>query len=136
MANTPLATMLLDPATWDLTLDADGNIALNSAPGSLAQDAASAIQTFLGECFWDTAIGIPWLQTIISPPPPQPPPSLAYIKQQCQNAALTVPGVAAAQVYISSFNDRAIQGQVQVVSSTTGQTSAADFSASNPQGGG
>ena len=137
MANsTPLATMLLDPITWDLTLDANGNIALNTAPGSLAQDAASAIQTFLGECYWDTTVGIPWLSTILSPPPPQPVPTLAYIKQQCVTAALTVPGVAAAQVFISSFSNRAIKGQVQVVSSTSGEISAANFLAANPQGGG
>lgn len=135
MATTPLATIALDPATWDLTLDASGNIALLAAPDSLAQDAASAIKTFLGECYWDVTVGVPYLTQILGPPPPQAPPSLAFLKQQFIAAALTVPGVAAAQCFISSFSNRQIVGQIQVIS-TTGQTSAANFSAANPQGSG
>jgi len=39
-----MKTMLLNPQTWDLTLDVDGNIALASNPYSVAQDIASAIR--------------------------------------------------------------------------------------------
>jgi len=130
----PLATIALNPATWDLQTDVSGNIALLAAPDSLAQDAASAIKTFAGECYWNTTIGVPYLTQILAPPPPQAPPSLAFLKQQFVEAALSVPGVAAAQVFITSFSNRMISGQVQVIS-TTGQTSAANFTAANPQGG-
>lgn len=134
MANTPLATMTLDNATWDLVLDAAGNIALTTAPDALAQDAASAIKTFLAECYWDTTVGVPWLTQILSPPPPTPPPSLALLKQKLIDAVLTVPGVASAQVFLSSFSNRQVSGQVQIIASTTGQVSAANFSVVNPQG--
>ena len=130
------ATMTLDPVTWDLTLDPSGNIALTTAPDSLAQDAASAIKTFLGECYWDTTVGVPYLTQILAPPPPQAPPSLALLKQQFINAALTVPGVAAAQCFITSFSNRAISGQVQVMPSSGGPTQAANFIVANPQGSG
>lgn len=131
-----MATLTLNDATWDLELNASGNIAVTSDPDSLAQDAASAIKTLLGECYWDTTVGVPYLTQILAPPPPQVPPSLALLKQQFINAALTVPGVAAAQCFITSFSNREVSGQVQVVPSSGGTTQAANFSVSNPQGGG
>ena len=131
-----MATLTLNDATWDLELNASGNIAVTSDPDSLAQDAASAIKTLLGECYWDTTVGVPYLTQILAPPPPQAPPSLALLKQQFIHAALTVPGVAAAQCFITSFSNREVSGQVQVVPSSGGTTQAANFSVSNPQGGG
>ena len=131
-----MATLTLNDATWDLELNASGNIAVTGDPDSLAQDAASAIKTLLGECYWDTTVGVPYLTQILAPPPPQVPPSLALLKQQFINAALTVPGVAAAQCFITSFSNREVSGQVQVVPSSGGTTQAANFSVSNPQGGG
>lgn len=128
-----MPTLALNTATWDLQTDANGNIALLLEPDSLAQEAACAIKLFLGEYYWDTTIGVPWLQQILSPPPPASPPPLALLKQLLQDAALTVTGVASALVFISSFANRAVSGQVQVVSQT-GQVSAANFSAINPQG--
>jgi hypothetical protein len=122
------ATLLLDPTTWDLTRDASGNIAVASEPYSLAQDAASAIKTFLGEVYFDKTIGIPYLTQILGHRPP-----LALLKQQLVNAALTVPGIASATVFLTSFADRSISGQVQVVSNA-GQISAANFTVIDPQG--
>jgi hypothetical protein len=125
------STLLLDQTTWDLVLDTDGNIAVASEPYSLAQDAASAIKTFLGECYWDTTIGVPYLTQILGQNTP-----LSSIKALLVAAALTVPGVAAAQCFISSVTDRGLAGQVQVTSATTGETSVANFSVINPQGEG
>jgi hypothetical protein len=124
-----LATMLLDD-TWDLTVDAAGNMALApmSPPDNLAQDAASAVRTWLGEEYWNTQIGIPW-QTILGSVP-----NLPLLKQQLVNAALTVPGVATAIVFLSSFDNRAISGQIQVVAQGTGQTSYQNFVVIIPQG--
>ena len=122
-------TLLLDTATLDLVLDAGDNIAVASDPYSQAQDAASAIKTFLGEVYFDSTIGVPWLQQILGKAP-----SLALLKAQLIAAALTVPGVASAKVFISSFNNRAITGQVQTTAQATGQTSAAGFTVANPQG--
>ncbi len=125
------STLLLDTVTNDLVLDADGNIAAADEPYALAQDAASAIKTFLGECFYDTTVGVPWLTQILGQRP-----SLALLKETLANAAKTVPDVAAAQVFITAFSDRAVAGQVQVTSKATGQVAAAPFAAVSPQGGG
>lgn len=124
-------TLLLDPDTWDLVLDAAGNIAVASEPYSLAQDAASAIKTFQGECFWDTTIGVPYLQQVFGHNP-----SVELMKQLFAGAAKTVPGVSAAVVFITSVAGRAVSGQVQVTSQLTGQVSAATFTVINPQGSG
>ena len=57
-------TLLLDTGSWDLSVDANSNIAIADPDYSLAQDAASAIKTFLGEMFYDTTVGDPWLTQI------------------------------------------------------------------------
>ena len=124
-------TLLLDTEPWDLVVDANGNVALATEPYALAQDAASAIKTFLGECYWDTTIGVPWLQQILGQRP-----TLALLKAQLTAAAETVPDVTSARVIISSFTNRGVSGQVQVTSASTGQTSAASFTVVNPQGTG
>lgn len=125
------STMLLDRSAWDLVLDANGDIALATEPYALAQDAASAIKTFLGECFFDTTVGVPWLTQILGKAP-----TLAQLKSALVQAALTVPDVTSAQVFISSFNGRAVSGQVQVSSATTGTVTVAPFSTINPLGTG
>lgn len=124
------STLLLDISTWDLTLDAANNMAVANPPYALAQDAASAIQTYLGEVFFDTTIGVPWQQQIFGQPL-----SVALLKAQLAATAETVPGVATAQVFISSFSNRAVGGQVQITA-TSGSTSYANFSVVNPQGSG
>jgi hypothetical protein len=114
-------SLLLDTVAWDLVLDSSGNIALASDPYALAQNAACAIRLWLGELWYDTTQGIPYLQEIMGQPP-----SLPLLKAQFAAAALTVEGVVAAQVFISGFSGRQITGQVQVTDQS-GQVSAASF---------
>lgn len=113
-------TLYLSPPTWDLALDASGNIALASAPYALAQDAASAIRTFIGECWYDTTIGVPYWAEILGHQPP-----LELVKAELVAAALTVPGVIAAQVFITSVS-RMVTGQVQVFDAN-GASSVSSF---------
>lgn len=114
-------TLYLDPDTWDLALDASGNIATASGAWRLAQDAASAIKTFKGEVWYDTARGVPYMTQILGYAP-----STALLKALFESAALTVPGVVAAKVYITSLADRTVSGQVHVTD-TAGATSLAAF---------
>jgi hypothetical protein len=103
-------TWFLNPTTWDLALDSNGSIAMATNPYALAQDAASAIKTFLGEVYYDTTQGVPYWQQILGTPP-----SVPVIVAQLQKAALTVPEVVAAQVFITGFDGtRNLSGQVQV----------------------
>jgi len=113
-------TLYLTP-TWDLCLDATGNIAKAATPYAWAQDAASAIRTFLGECYYDTTLGVAYNQILGQTPIP-----LELLRSQCVAQALLVPGVASAKVFFSSLTNRVLTGQVQV-SSTTGITTVAGF---------
>ena len=65
-----MKTLLLDRTAWDLCLDSNGNIALASEPYSLAQDVASAVRLFLGECYYDTTKGIPYWTEVLGMLPP------------------------------------------------------------------
>lgn len=120
-------TLLLNPGSWDLVIDAGGNIAMATDPYSLAQDAASAIKLFLGEYWYDTTIGVPYNPNILGSNPGVPPPSIPYLKSQFITAALTVPEVVKARVFFSAMgSDRVLRGQVQI-ENAAGQQSATGF---------
>lgn len=104
-----LNTLLLDTDTWDLCVDASGNIAKATEPYSLAQDAASACRLFSGELFYDTTKGIPYFEQILGYAPP-----VALMKAYWVRAALTVPGVVTAQAFVSKWENRVVSGQIQV----------------------
>ena len=103
-------SLLLDQTAWDLVLDINGNIALGSSPYSIAQDVASATRTFLGECWYNTNLGIPYWQQILGEMPP-----MSYIKQQIIEQSLTIPNVVSSQVTFQSFENRQLSGQIQVI---------------------
>ncbi|OYV51632.1 MAG: hypothetical protein B7X10_00575 [Burkholderiales bacterium 21-58-4] len=110
-------TILLDPDSWDMVVDAAGNIAMATQPYSIAQDVASACRLFSGELWYDTAKGVPYFEQILGKNPP-----LSLIKAEIVKAALTVPNVVSAQCFISAFDGRSITGQVQVVDTFGTQT--------------
>ncbi len=102
-------TLLLDRTAWDLTVDVNGNIALASEPYSQAQDAASAVRVFEAEVWYDDSLGLPYFDRILGKQQP-----VQIFKAAAVKAAKTVPGVTDAKVYLTSFNDRAVRGQVQI----------------------
>lgn len=102
------STLLLDQTLWDLVLDVSRNIARADPPYAIAQDVASAIRLFQGELWYDTTKGIPYFEEILGHAPP-----LALMKAQFTRSALTVPTVVTAVAYVSSFQNRTVEGQVQ-----------------------
>jgi hypothetical protein len=102
-------TLLLDQATWDLTVDSMGSIAVASDPYSVAQDVATACRLFLGELWYDTTQGLPYFQRILGKLPPS-----IFIKQQLIAAARSAPEVAGAKVFFNSFKNRALAGQIHL----------------------
>jgi hypothetical protein len=108
-----MRTLLLDQGAWDLVLNASGNIAVADAPYAVAQDVASAIRVQLGELWYDTAQGVPYLPEILGTAP-----NLPFIKAQIERAALTVPTVAQARCVFATFANRVLTGQVQVIDDT------------------
>jgi hypothetical protein len=115
------STIYVSPVTWDLAVDVSRNIAMATGPYALAQDAASAIKLFLGELWYDTAQGIPYLQQLLGHSPP-----LSLVKSYLVAAAMTVPGVVSAQCFISGFTERKVSGQVQI-KDANGNVSVASF---------
>lgn len=125
--SAPFNTLYLDVEAWDLVADASGNIAMATPPYSLTQDVASACRTFLGEVYYDTTVGVPYLGQITDGTQPGKPissqllgttPSLNILQGALAAAALTVPSVESASVVISSFLNRLAQGQVQFTTDT------------------
>lgn len=114
-------SIYLNPETWDMAVDAAGNIAVCSEPYRVAQDAATAILTWAGEVLYDTTLGIRYREDILGQSP-----SPVLIKTACVNAALTVPGVVSAVVYLTELSPRNIGGQVQVTDAS-GTVSVANF---------
>lgn len=102
-------TLILAQDTWDLITDAAGNIAMATEPYSLVQDVASACRLFIGELWYDSSQGIPYFENILGHLPP-----LQYVKLQIERAALTVPTVALAKCTITKFDNRKIEGYVQI----------------------
>lgn len=112
-----MKTLLLDTLAWDLVLDASGNIACATAPYQVAQDVASAIRLFKGECWYDTARGIPHFQDILGQWPP-----LELVKAYVERTAKTVPGVDSATCVFVSLEDRELRGRVAITTAAGQQT--------------
>ena len=104
-----MRTVLLDREAWDWAIDANGNIAIASDPYSQVQDAASSCRTFLGECFYNTLIGVPFFQSILGHFQP-----VQVMRASFEAAAFRVPGVTNVQVFLSGIVGRSISGQVQI----------------------
>jgi len=113
-------SLYLSPESWDLAVDSAGNIATCTEPYRLAQDAATAIRTFVGDLYYDQATGLPYFTEVLGQLPP-----IELVKSLMVDAALTVPGVVAAQVFLTSA-DRTLSGQVQVTD-RAGALTAANF---------
>lgn len=102
----PFDTLLLT-AAWDLSLDANGNIAVATAPDSVAQDMSSQCRQWQGEYIFNQGDGVP-LATIVGETP-----SLALVKSDFATAAGQVPGASNAVCFISAVTGRNLSGQVQ-----------------------
>lgn len=103
------ATLLLDRDPWDLALDASGNIAMATDPYSQVQDAASAVRVFEGECYYDTAQGVPYWTDVLGRRQPT-----QIMRARSQMAAMTVPGVLDAVAILTPLPNRTLGGQIQI----------------------
>jgi hypothetical protein len=112
----PFSTILLDTATWDLTLDAQGNIARADGAAAVAQDMSSQCRQFQGDYIYDASAGVPF-NTILGKSP-----SLGVMKSDFVTAAAQVPGTSNVKCFITSVADRLVTGQVQAVMTVAGTT--------------
>ena len=115
-------TMLLGTASWDLCVNAQGNIATATGGAALAQDAASAIRLFEGEAWYDTTQGVPYFMQVLGKYPP-----LSLCKALFVATAMTVPGVTSARCFIAGLVKRKLTGQVQITDATGAVLAVANF---------
>lgn len=101
-------TLLLDITTWDLCADASGNIAVASDPYAVSQDVASGCRTFLNEVWYDTTLGVAYLQDILGQFPP-----LATVKADLAGQAELTPGCSGPVVFVTGLVGRKLTGQIQ-----------------------
>jgi hypothetical protein len=106
-------TLKLNPATWDLMLDSQGNLAVATGGAALAQDVASAISTFLGEVFYDTTVGVPWQSEVFGQQF-----SASLVGALLAQAALTVPGVVSAHATGLVISGGAVTGTLEFTDAT------------------
>lgn len=104
-----MSTMYLDPATWDLSVDASRRIALATDQYATAQTVANACRLWTGEAPFNADRGIPYETEILGK---QPSPRL--LSGWFETEAETVPGVQSA-VAVIQFNNssRQLSGQIQ-----------------------
>lgn len=100
-------------AAWDVVLDDLGSWSLTDSDTSIAQDVASAIRTFLGECWYGTNLGLPYFESILGRKPPR-----SLLVDQIRKAAFTVKDVAKVQVTFLGLKDRVVTGVVMVTSTS------------------
>lgn len=55
----------IDQTTNDIYFDDDGNLVMVTKALAVGQHARARLQTFFGEWFLDTSIGVPWLTQIL-----------------------------------------------------------------------
>lgn len=104
-------SLLLEQDTWDLCLNIQGDIAMGSAPYSIAQDVASSVRVFLGDLWYDQAAGIPYLTRVLGQVPDMP-----FLRSQVEQAALLVEGVVTARcLLVELTKERVLRGQVQFI---------------------
>lgn len=102
-----MATLYLDPDSWDLVQDASHNIAIAVAPYERAQSVANACRLWRGEAPYNTNRGMPYDTEILGKQLPQ-----RVLAGWYEIEAVTVPGVASA-IAVLQYADRALSGQIQ-----------------------
>lgn len=106
-------TLFLIPDSWDLAVDAYGNIAVADEPYAIAQDVASACRLWKGEARYDTVRGVPYERAVLGYLPPA-----SLLAQWLQTESMTVPEVESADVAVDlNVATRELTGSIMITTS-------------------
>ena len=108
-----MKTLALDQTTWDLFLDANGNWGIASEPYQVAQDASTAMRTFLGEKIFATGEGVPYLEELLGKAAP-----LQLVQSLMDAEALRAPGSKSASTEIFESVDGKVSGGTKIITTT------------------
>ena len=89
LLSTDIVTVALDPATWGLTWDGRGRLAMASGPAAVAQGMACRLKNVRSEWFADLDSGVPWFER------PGVPPETAILGQRFDEPRVLAPMRAA-----------------------------------------
>lgn len=95
--------------TWDIFLDSAGNLSLTDNDSSIAQDVASSVRTFEGECWYNTTLGMPYFQAIFGKSPPN-----SFVVASIKEQAFTVDAVNSVNVVNAGLQGRNFKGVIVV----------------------
>lgn len=102
-------TMFLNPATWDLDVNASGNIAMAANPYAVAQDVASQALLWQGEAPFNTDHGMPYELSVLGQRPAQ-----STLAAWYEAEAERVPDVQSATAVLIYDQARGVSGQIQI----------------------
>jgi hypothetical protein len=108
-------SLFLDPNTWDLAVDIDGNIAVADEPYRISQDCSCAVRTFKPEFYFDMSYGMPYSTEILGKLPP-----LQLVKQRYEDIAKTVTSVADARCTLTGLKKRTLTGYITLTTTAGG----------------
>jgi len=101
---------LLLTSDWDLAITPNGDLAIATGNYAIAQDVCAACKTWRGEQWYNTALGVPYLQNIFAKRP-----TVNTVKTLISTEAMRVPGVATATIYLTAIEpNRNVGGQIQI----------------------
>ncbi|MFP1767247.1 hypothetical protein ACLEEB_14300 [Lonsdalea quercina] len=113
-------TLQLDTSSWDLTFDAQGNIATASGGYAAAQDVASACLVFSGECYYDNTLGIPWKEDVLGG---RPSPGYIAKKMEAEAKKLDVVDQAMASIFFDK-STRQARGVIRITDTDGNESQA------------
>lgn len=114
-------SLLLDVASWDLTLDSAGNIATTEGGYAIAQNVANAVRLFTNDAYFDTDRGIPHFDIELGNLPP-----VSILYTEILKAANSVEGVATSEVEFTGLEERTLKGEISLTT-TDGETARVDL---------
>lgn len=100
-----MKTFALVDEDWDLFVDDFGNIAIKSDNERLAQDVASSVRVWLGECPFDTERGVDY---------GSPDTNRDDLKLQINEQAALVDGVHESMVVFDELKDRNLKTTIYI----------------------
>lgn len=103
-----MRTLFLMPDTWDLTIDANGNIAVAEDVYQQAQDIATAARVFIGDMYYNQNAGIPYRESILG----QTGFPLSLYKMHLEDAAMSIQGVESANAILNLVGNRTVTGDI------------------------
>lgn len=122
-----MSDLLMDPDTNDLVIT-NGDLSLADGTTAIAQDWQQRLQTWLGEWFLDTSVGVPYKQQILVKNP-----NFDLIQADLINQTIAVPGIQEVIDFTFNFDSAGRSLSVSIsAQDSNGQTITAQASVGVP----